>query len=269
MNKLKKLVLVLALSLAGCLPTLPRESVDPIPPDPPMSELLQVYRLETSTGVTFTGQTGLDANTHDATALELRDGSDLTYDSEHAEGDGVQQGNAMKRSAWTAVLTQSVAPIQSIDFVRVTVRAMVTPNNGSTAVIYMYYDGSRLTHVAPGDDYLLPPPDAFSFNDKYYDYLTNLITGLPWTPSDVSILVAPHVWEFEELCETFTEFDANDMRISDVKIEVWGVRTPSVRLGGYTSYDVGRFDTGGPEAQRTPEEAAAVWRGDRRHMRQE
>jgi hypothetical protein len=43
----------------------------------------------------------------------------------------------------------------------------------------------------------------------------------------------------------------------------------TVKLSGYTSYDLNRFDISQPIALRTPEESAAIARGDRRFMRQE
>lgn len=44
---------------------------------------------------------------------------------------------------------------------------------------------------------------------------------------------------------------------------------PPVHISGYTSYDLGTFDQGDPENHVLPETAAAIARGDRRHMRQE
>lgn len=86
-----------------------------------------------------------------------------------------------------------------------------------------------------------------------FDFAVNPTTGLPWAEAEFNTLAFGHY----DTASSPSASAAYLMGITMVEVEVWG-SPESIRLGGYTSYDVGRFDTGGPEAEVPPENAAKI-----------
>lgn len=73
------------------------------------------------------------------------------------------------------------------------------------------------------------------------------------------------------LARTWASVSTTDAGNTGVVFGVNPEPTPAppvtVRLGGYTSYDIGRFLDGGPEAETPPEDQSRIGRGDHRYMK--
>ncbi len=181
-----------------------------------MSQILETWYLDTSPSRTFhvTGGTG---STVDATAAQLRDGSDSTADSVTANGDGVSLGRVDKYVTFT-LGASAIAAAGTIEFVRILMRGRVTGDPGSTPVIHALYDGDTMPGAVLPDDYLSEPPAAFVFNWNSHDYMLDPRTGEPWDRARITSLP----WGFLHLLETFTENDSNTMEISEYRVELWG-----------------------------------------------
>lgn len=151
------------------------------------------------------------------TAAELHDGSDLTGWLLTVSGDGAQAGNAVVDGIFSVGDHLQIQPVGSIDFLRVTMRAEVTGNPGSTAVIYGFRRGSFLpTNILP-DDYLSAPIGALA--NISYDY-PNDVTGLPWILVDVYT----QAWGFRLNLQNFDVSDANVIHLYEWKVDIYGKR---------------------------------------------
>lgn len=155
----------------------------------------------------------------DATAAQLKDNNDLTGDYVSTAGDGIIPGLVRKKTDFLLGSPTIYHPLVVIDFVRVRIRARLAGDPGSTAVIYAFFNGSRLTNTFPGDDYLSFPVGALNW--VQYDYPLNPDTAAPWAKGDITT----NLWSFQELLQNFDENSSNSITLSEFRLQIWGTGT--------------------------------------------
>lgn len=178
------------------------------------------------------------AGTHDA--------SDATVDFLGIGGSpGIE--HATDRVQYT-MQAATIPATSAISFVRVRIRA------GALGDPAAYRVTPSINGFTRGTTRTLPVDSLF--RDYSEDFAADPSDGQAWTSAKINA----KAWGFLlDLDDTVGQENIGN-NVSEFSIEVWG---PTI--SGYTSYGVGRFDEGSPEAAVLPEVAAAIARGDNRY----
>lgn len=216
-------------------------------------ELKQVIYPNNSRQEFIDFHAGIVTEIHQATAAELKDGSDLTFDQLQHTDDGIAGPFSQSVFLWTMDQVTYTGPIS---FVKVFIRSRLLLNSG--------LDPGSTNQTAIFNGFFSGPSPEMPNNPAFTDFVTTMTVNpqdsAAWTATAIN--AGKFGWRVDDEeppapTDFFTE-------VSEFRVEIWG--PPSVSLGGYTSYDLGIFDAGSPEPSVLPEVAKKIAQGDRRFM---
>lgn len=198
-----------------------------------------------------------------ATPAQLHDGLDSTADVyNHADDHGTGPfADTHVDHAMDAVTYDG-----EISFLRFVARIRVVVNEGDYAGAGG--DSSLRFNEKVGATPFNDQENIFVFVEGPFttvqaDRTTSIHDGGAWDKDEIN--AHKFGWFLSDDFDFFTSVMNYDSYVSEFRIEVWGP-APPVSLGGYTSYDINRFQDGSPENNVLPEVAAAIARGDQRYM---
>lgn len=154
---------------------------------------------------------GVSTVNNAATAAQLKDGSDATYDELTGTGDGVTAPNNTSYAVdWNI---DPIVGSGTIPRVRVTIRATA---NGTTDGGAAQFVRPRINGITRGAVHsLLPAGNVTDFTDEF---TTDPGTGLPWTAATV----ASYKWGFIEYIEgaDVANGPVTSCRVTEFKVEL-------------------------------------------------
>lgn len=195
-----------------------RGGAGPFPNPQTQQALLESWFLNPLTW-NIINQAGSTSTSH-GSLIALSDNLNSTFDSVTASGTGGGTLGLIQQDVQGTLTnpTQYHPVTAGINLVRVNLKGVVEGSPGPTAVIYTYYDGDFLPSSPLPDDYLAPPPAAFTPNWLFYDYSQDPRTQTTWDYTNLTT----RTWGFRQLLETFTDADTNTLKVIEFRVDLFG-----------------------------------------------